>query len=64
MKVIDHSRAPTSVRIGPLLGKIELRIGEGTGSRHDRVTPREARITAYALLSAAEQVEDEHQSGK
>jgi hypothetical protein len=59
VKVIEGGYRDVSVRRF-VPGKIELRIHGSApqGDQDTHLTPREARILAYALLGEAERVED------
>ena len=59
MQITDSSIDPVFVRHGVGAGKVELRIGkERPGqTRYARLSPREARKVAYALLAASEDAE-------
>jgi hypothetical protein len=59
MKVADGTLDPVFVDEKGLYGRVELRIGEPKPgeTRTSNLSPREARLVAYALLAASERAE-------
>lgn len=63
MKVVDHERDPVFVgRFARM--RVELRIGEAERGkpRYAYLEPSEARLVAYALLTAAERIDHSKQT--
>jgi len=57
--IIRHAKSPVSMRKSESTGLLYLRIGKGKRCRMVKLSPREVRLVAYALLGRAEKREIE-----